>query len=232
MTDTQELRHTYALCGIYAKYIKRLLDFFLSLLAITVLSPLLLILAILGLFLMKGNPFFVQPRPGKINPKTGQEKIFKLIKFRTMTCQKDETGKLLPDMQRLTGYGKFLRSSSLDELPELFNILKGDMAIVGPRPLMARYLPYYTERERMRHLVRPGLTGYAQIHGRNAVSWDERFEFDLQYVENITFHGDVKIIIDTVAVILKREGINIEDLQNLDDYRQEQLKSADRNLVK
>ncbi len=171
--------------GIYAKYIKRAMDFFLSFCAIVVLSPILIILTVIGAIAMKGNPFFTQLRPGKIDKKTGSERIFRLIKFRTMTCEKDKNGNLLPDDKRLTKYGKFLRSTSLDELPELINILKGDMAIVGPRPLLVKYLPLYSERQRHRHDVRPGLTGLAQVHGRNAIDWEEKFELDLDYIKNI-----------------------------------------------
>ena len=166
--------------GIYEKYIKRLIDIVCSLSALIVLSPVLLILTIVGAIKMKGNPFFTQERPGK------DEKIFKLIKFRSMTCEKDKDGNLLPDDVRLTKYGKVLRSTSLDELPELFNILKGDMSLIGPRPLLIEYLPYYNEYEKRRHDVRPGLTGLAQINGRNFLNWDKRFERDVQYVENIT----------------------------------------------
>lgn len=198
---------------MYRRFLKRPLDFILSLIAIVILSPLLIVLSIIGAIAMKGSPFFKQPRPGK------DEKIFNLIKFRTMSNAKDKTGKLLPDAARLNSYGKFLRSTSLDELPELFNILLGDMSIIGPRPLMVRYLPYYTEEEHRRHTVRPGLTGYAQVHGRNALSWDERFKLDLQYVDHITFLMDLKIIFDTIKIVFKREGINMEDLGNLDDYR-------------
>lgn len=182
--------------GIYAKYIKRPMDFVLSLCAIIVLSPILLVLTVIGAIVMKGNPFFVQERPGK------NEKIFKLIKFRTMTCEKDSDGVLLPDEERLTKYGNFIRHTSLDELPELFNILKGDMAVIGPRPLLVKYLPLYNEVQRHRHDVRPGLTGNAQAHGRNGLDWDEKFELDIEYVENISFLGDVKIILDTVYCVI------------------------------
>lgn len=200
---------------MYAKYIKRPLDFCLSLLAIIFLSPILLVLTILGAIIMKGNPFFTQLRPGK------NEKIFKFIKFRTMTCETDESGNLLPDDERLTKYGKFLRSTSLDELPELFNILIGDMAVIGPRPLLVEYLPYYTEEERHRHDVLPGLTGYAQSNGRNSLNWDERLQMDVYYVENITFAIDIKIYINTIVAVLKREGISSETsatMENFIDY--------------
>ena len=187
--------------GIYAKYIKRAMDFFLSLCAIVVLSPIMIILTVVGAIAMKGNPFFTQLRPGK------NERIFRLIKFRTMSCQTDKDGNLLPDDKRLTKYGKFLRSTSLDELPELINILKGDMAVIGPRPLLPEYLPYYTETERHRHDVRPGLSGLAQIHGRNSVTWEEKFSYDLKYVENCSFLLDAETIILTILKVIKREGI-------------------------
>ena len=177
---------------MYAKCIKRLLDFVLSLLALIVLSPILLILTGLGAIIMKGNPFFTQLRPGK------NEKIFKLIKFRTMTCEKDAQGNLLPDEQRLTRYGKLLRGTSLDELPELINILKGDMSIVGPRPLLVAYLPLYNEEQKKRHKVRPGLTGHAQVNGRNAISWEDRFKLDVIYTEKYSLFMDIKIILQTV----------------------------------
>jgi len=197
---------------MYAKFFKRFIDFVLSLLALIELSPILLILTVIGAIAMKGNPFFTQKRPGRINPKTGKEKIFSLVKFRTMTCAKDKDGNLLPDSKRLTKYGKFLRSTSLDELPELLNILIGDMSIVGPRPLLVEYLPYYTEEERRRHSVRPGLTGLAQISGRNSVDWETRFKYDVEYVDNISILYDAKIIINTVIQVFKRDGIH-EDTQ-------------------
>ena len=198
---------------MYAKYIKRILDFFLSLCALLVLSPVLLILTVLGAWKMKGNPFFTQLRPGK------NEKIFRLIKFRTMTCEKDKDGNLLPDEQRLTKYGEILRSTSLDELPELINILKGEMSIVGPRPLLVQYLPLYNEEQRHRHDVRPGLTGWAQVNGRNAISWEERFRLDVEYVRNITFVMDVKIILRTVGKIFKREGISSESSVTMEEFK-------------
>ncbi len=198
---------------MYQKYIKRLLDFSLSLFALLVLSPFLLLFIILGAIIMKGNPFFTQDRPGK------DEKIFKLIKFRTMTCETDENGELLPDDKRLTKYGKFIRSTSIDELPELINILKGDMSIIGPRPLLVKYLPLYNEQQKQRHLVRPGLTGLAQASGRNAVSWEEKFAFDVEYVHNITFWSDVKIIFKTVGAVFARKGITSETSVTMEEFK-------------
>ena len=203
---------------MYAKFFKRVLDFSLSLLALIVLSPILLILMIVGAIAMGGNPFFTQMRPGKINKKTGKEKIFKLIKFRTMSNKKDKDGNLLPDEVRLNKYGRILRSTSLDELPELLNILKGDMSIVGPRPLLVRYLNRYTPEQRRRHEVRPGFTGLAQISGRNAISWEDKFKFDVMYVDSITFFGDIKIIFGTVKTVLKREGISSETSATMEEF--------------
>lgn len=208
---------------MYAKYIKRPLDFLLSLFALIVLSPVLLVLTVVGAIVMKGNPFFTQARPGK------DEKIFKLIKFRTMTCEKDENGKLLPDKDRLTKYGRILRATSIDELPELINILKGEMSIIGPRPLAVVYLPYYTEEERHRHDVRPGLSGLAQVNGRNAISWESKFAYDLEYINSISFLLDVKIIIETVFKVFKREGISQgeERPKSLHIERAEAIKSQE-----
>lgn len=197
---------------MYIKFIKRILDFIFSLSALLVFSPVILIMIMIGAVVMKGNPFFVQPRPGR------KEKVFKLIKFRTMTCEKDEKGNLLPDEKRLVPYGKFLRASSLDELPELINILKGDMSIIGPRPLLVKYLPYYSEEQKHRHDVRPGLTGYAQANGRNLLSWEERFRLDLYYVNNVSFLLDVKILFKTVAAVFKREGISSETSATMEDF--------------
>ena len=198
--------------GLYEKYFKRLMDFLCGLLTIIVFSWLYIILTILGALYMRGNPFFMQERPGK------DEKIFKLIKFRTMDNRRDKNGEFLPDEIRLNKYGRFLRSTSLDEIPEMFNILKGDMSIIGPRPLLVKYLPYYTEEQHRRHEVRPGLSGYAQAHGRNGVSWDEKFEMDIKYVDHITFLGDVKIIIDTMLGVIKREGISSETSATMEDF--------------
>lgn len=161
---------------------------------------------------MRGNPFFIQERPGK------NEKIFKLIKFRTMTNRKDRNGNLLPDEQRLTGYGKFLRSTSIDEIPELFNILKGDMSIIGPRPLLVKYQPLYNTYQKHRHDVIPGLTGYAQVHGRNTLSWKQKFEMDIKYVEHITFIGDLKILAETVKKVIKRDGISSETSVTMEEF--------------
>lgn len=186
---------------MYARYLKRPLDFCCALAAIICLSPLLILLTVVGAFKMRGNPFFTQPRPGK------DEKIFKLIKFRTMTNQRDKDGNLLPDDVRLNAYGKFLRSTSLDELPELFNILKGDMAVIGPRPQLVRDMVFMTPEQRKRHTVRQGLSGLAQINGRNAVTWETKIGYDLEYIKKITFLGDVKIILTTLGKVFKRDGI-------------------------
>lgn len=197
---------------MYARFIKRLLDFILSLIVIVVLSPLLAVLTVAGAVSMKGNPFFTQDRPGR------HEKIFKLIKFRTMTNDKDENGNLLSDEKRLNGYGRFLRSTSLDELPELFNILIGQMAIVGPRPLLVQYLSRYNEEQRRRHEVRPGLTGYAQAHGRNSVSWEDKFAMDIWYVDHISVSTDLCIIADTVKTVFHRDGISSETSATMEEF--------------
>lgn len=197
---------------MYEKYFKRMLDFCLSLFAIVVLSPVLIILMIVGTVAMGGNPFFTQERPGK------DEKIFKLVKFRTMNNKKDKNGNLLPDEKRLTAYGKALRASSCDELPELFNILKGDMSIVGPRPLLVRYLERYNKEQHRRHEVRPGLTGLAQVNGRNAITWEEKFRYDVKYVDNITFVGDIDIIFKTIVNVLKHEGISSETSSTMEEF--------------
>ncbi len=190
--------------GIYEKYIKRLLDFTLSLCALIVLSPVLLVLTIIGAITMKGNPFFTQERPGK------DEKIFKLVKFRTMSNAKDKDGNLLPDDMRLNKYGKLLRSTSLDELPELWNIIKGDMSIVGPRPLLVRDMVFMTTEQRKRHSVRQGLTGLAQVNGRNSISWEKKMEYDLAYITNITFLNDFKIVIKTIKKVFEQSDITRE----------------------
>jgi len=188
--------------GFYRKFIKRPMDFILSSLAIIVLSPVLIIVAILVRLKLGSPVLFKQERPGL------NEKLFTMYKFRTMTNETDENGELLPDEIRLTKFGKLLRSTSLDELPELFNILKGDMSIIGPRPLLVEYLPLYNEHQKRRHEVRPGLTGLAQVSGRNAINWDERFNLDIQYIDNISFIGDCKIILLTIKKVLFREGIS------------------------
>ena len=200
--------------GPYEKYFKRPLDLLCGLLAVAVFWWLYLILIILGAIFMGGNPFFTQERPGK------DEKIFKLIKFRSMDNRKDKNGKLLPDEVRLNRYGRFIRKTSLDELPEAFNIIKGDMSVIGPRPLLVNYLPYYSEEERVRHCVRPGLSGLAQVNGRNAISWEEKFAYDVSYVNHITFLCDAKILMDTVKkVFVKSEGIVLNALEDFDEYR-------------
>ena len=204
---------------LYKPFFKRFYDFTLSFLALVLLSPLLIVLTVVGAIAMHGNPFFTQARPGKINKKTGKEKIFKLIKFRTMSNKKDSDGNLLPDKQRLNKYGKFLRSTSLDELPELLNILIGHMSIVGPRPLLVKYIPLYNDEQRRRHNVRPGLTGYAQVHGRNAISWEEKFKLDVHYVDNYSFFGDIKIIFGTVFAVLKRSGINSDTSATMEEFK-------------
>lgn len=198
---------------MYRKYIKRLLDFILSLFAIIILSPVLLIVALLVRIKLGAPVIFKQKRPGL------NEKIFTLYKFRTMTDAKDEQGNLLPDEIRLTKFGKLLRSTSLDELPELFNISKGDMSIVGPRPLLVRYLPLYNEHQKHRHDVRPGFTGYAQCNGRNAISWEEKFDLDVYYTKNLTLFMDIKIIIKTIKVVLFREGISSETSVTMEEFR-------------
>lgn len=187
---------------MYAEYIKRVLDFLLSLIALLVLMPIMIIIYILVRIKLGKPAIFRQKRPGK------NEKIFTLYKFRTMTDEKDENGKLLPDSKRLTKFGKFLRSTSLDELPELVNIIKGNMAIVGPRPLLVEYLPLYNEEQKHRHDVRPGLTGLAQISGRNSITWEEKFKEDIEYINKITFLGDMKIVLKTVIKVFKKEGIS------------------------
>ena len=198
---------------MYSRYIKRVLDILCALAAITVFSWLYLILIALGAIFMRGNPFFVQERPGK------NEKIFKLIKFRTMDNRKDNAGNLLPDEIRLNKYGRFLRKTSLDELPEAFNILIGDMSVVGPRPLLVKYLALYSDEEKHRHDVRPGLTGYAQINGRNTLSWEERFKYDVEYTKIVSFKLDVKIVILTVyKAFVKSEGISQEGEATMKEF--------------
>lgn len=211
--------------GIYQRFVKRPMDFVLSLIAIVILSPILLIVAILVRTKLGSPVIFKQKRPGL------DEKIFTLYKFRTMTDERDENGELLPDSVRLTKFGKLLRSTSLDELPELFNILRGDMSIVGPRPLAVQYLPYYNETEKHRHDVRPGLTGLAQINGRNGLNWDDRFRYDIEYIKNIVFFYDLKIILKTFLKVFKKEGITIRgttSIMDFDKYRSKQNKEMKR----
>lgn len=197
---------------MYKRYFKRCLDFILSLCGIIVLSPVLIILAVLVRLKLGSPVLFKQERPGK------GEKIFTLCKFRTMTDARDEKGELLPDEVRLTKFGKLLRATSLDELPELFNILKGDMSVIGPRPLLVRYLPRYNDFQRRRHEVRPGLTGLAQINGRNALTWEEKFAYDIRYVEDLTFAMDVRIFAGTIRAVLKREGISSETSATMEEF--------------
>ena len=211
---------------MYKKYLKRFLDIVLSSCSLVILSPVFIILIIAGTFFMRGNPFFIQARPGK------NEKIFRLIKFRTMDNRCDKNGNLLPDAVRLNKYGKILRSTSLDELPELINILRGDMSLVGPRPLAVQYLPYYSEEERKRHDVLPGLTGLAQINGRNAANWPERFAYDLEYVNTISFINDCKIIIETIGKVLQRGDVTVRGtgkVIDFDKYRQKEWDENSRN---
>jgi len=196
----------------YRRFFKRFYDILLSGIAIVFLSPLLIILTVLGAIIMKGNPFFFQERPGK------NGEIFRLIKFRSMTCAKDKDGNLLPDEKRLVKYGKVLRASSLDELPELFNIFIGNMSIVGPRPLLVRYLTRYNEEQMHRHDVRPGLTGYAQVNGRNALSWNDKFKMDVWYTKNISFFGDIGIILKTFLCVFKRSGISSETSATMEEF--------------
>lgn len=203
--------------SLYARYFKRVIDICCALVALIVFCWVYAILALLVRVKLGSPVLFTQDRPGK------DSKIFKLYKFRTMTNERDENGELLPDEVRLTKFGKFLRATSLDELPEVFNILKGDMSIIGPRPLLVRYLPYYNDIEKHRHDVRPGLTGYAQAHGRNTVNWEERFQMDVEYAKNVTFMNDLRILWDTVMIVLKRDGVVLQGLEDFDEYRRKQM---------
>lgn len=199
--------------GLYEHYLKRPIDFFCGIIIVVLFSWLYIILMVLGMIFMRGNPFFVQERPGR------NEKIFKLIKFRTMDNRKDKEGNLLPDEVRLNRYGRFLRKTSLDEIPEAFNIIKGDMSLVGPRPLLIQYLPLYSEKQRRRHDVRPGLSGYAQVNGRNSITWTHKFELDCEYVKRITFVGDIKILFQTVVkAFIKQEGISSATSDTMEDF--------------
>ena len=203
---------------MYKNHVKRWIDILLSFIAVIILSPIFLGTAVLVRIKLGSPVIFRQERPGK------DEKIFYMYKFRTMTDEKDLKGNLLPDEVRLTDFGKKLRSTSLDELPELINILKGDMSIVGPRPLLVRYLPLYNERQRHRHDVRPGVTGLAQVNGRNSISWEEKFEWDVRYVEHVTFLRDVKIVFKTVGTVLGRKGINSETAATMEEFRGKESK--------
>lgn len=203
---------------MYRSFFKRVFDFILSLTAIIILSPVLLLLTVIGAFRMGGNPFFTQDRPGK------DGKVFKLVKFKSMNNKRDERGELLPDEKRLTSYGQFIRNTSLDELPELINILKGDMAIVGPRPLLVRYLTRYNETQARRHEVRPGLTGLAQVNGRNAISWEDKFRYDVEYVDNLSLLLDIKIILKTALKVIKRDGISSESSATMEEFMGQQGK--------
>ncbi len=210
---------------MYKNFIKRCMDFLLSLCGIIVLSPILLVLVVLVRVKLGSPVLFHQERPGR------HEKIFKLYKFRSMTDERDAQGNLLPDEERLTKFGKLLRSTSLDELPELFNILKGDMSLIGPRPLLVRYLPYYTDEERRRHDVRPGLTGLAQVNGRNALGWEDRFRYDLHYVDHLNFLLDARIIVMTAGKVLKRSGTLSgadQTVADFDVYRKEQREKREK----
>ena len=228
---------------MYEHFFKRLIDFMVSLLAIVILSPVLLLLMVIGAIAMQGNPFFVQPRPGRKrkNPDGTfeDETIFNMVKFRSMTNAKDKkTGRLLPDEKRLTGYGKFIRNTSLDELPELFDVLSGKMSLVGPRPLLVKDMVFMTKEQRRRHNVRPGVTGLAQVNGRNGISWEDKLAFDVKYVDNVTFLNDIKILLKTVAVVFGRKGVNKEGMATAEDFgdyllRENKISSEEYNeLVK
>jgi len=198
--------------GMYKRFFKQIIDFIIALTALVILSPLLLIVVILLFFANKGNPFFFQNRPGK------DERIFKIVKFRTMTNKRDENGILLPDADRLTGIGKFVRKTSFDEIPQLINVLMGDMSLIGPRPLLPEYLPIFNERQKKRHSVRPGITGWAQVNGRNAISWNKKFEYDVWYVENLSFTLDMKILFKTIKKVIISEGINTQDMATTEPF--------------
>ena len=198
---------------MYVHFFKRVLDFLASLIALILLSPLIIILIILLMYYNNGKPFFLQKRPGK------NEKLFTIVKFKTMNDKKDENGELLPDVQRITKVGGFVRNASLDELLQLINVLKGDMSIVGPRPLLIKYLPLYNEEQARRHLVKPGITGWAQVNGRNTITWEEKFIHDVWYVDNISFLTDLKIILKTVQKVFKREGISASENETMEAFK-------------
>jgi len=197
---------------MYKIFFKQIIDFFIAFTALVIISPLLLIVVILLGFANKGNPFFFQNRPGK------DERIFKIVKFRTMTNERDENGVLLPDADRLTGIGKFVRKTSIDEIPQLINVLMGDMSLIGPRPLLPEYLPIFNERQKKRHSVRPGITGWAQVNGRNAISWNKKFEYDVWYVENLSFTLDMKILFKTIKKVIISEGINTQNMATTEPF--------------
>jgi len=197
---------------MYKRFFKQIIDFLIAFTALIILSPILLIVVILLGFANRGNPFFFQNRPGK------HERIFKIVKFRTMTNERDENGILLPDADRLTGIGKFVRKTSIDEIPQLINVLMGDMSLIGPRPLLPEYLPIFNERQKKRHSVRPGITGWAQVNGRNAISWNKKFEYDVWYVENLSFTLDMKILFKTIKKVIISEGINTQDMATTEPF--------------
>jgi len=197
---------------MYTAFFKRLMDFLLATIGFVILSPIFLLVTIVLFFANNGKPFFFQRRPGK------NEDIFNVIKFKTMNDRKDAHGKLLPDAQRLTSFGKFVRKTSIDEIPQLLNVIKGDMSLIGPRPLLVKYLPRYTDRQRVRHNVRPGITGWAQVNGRNAIGWNERFELDIYYVEHVSFALDIKIIFMTIYKVFKSEGISSTTSATMEEF--------------
>lgn len=197
---------------MYTAFFKRLMDFLLATVGFVILSPIFLLVTIMLFFANNGKPFFFQRRPGK------NEDIFNVIKFKTMNDRKDVHGKLLPDAQRLTSFGKFVRKTSIDEIPQLLNVIKGDMSLIGPRPLLVKYLPRYTDRQRLRHNVRPGITGWAQVNGRNAIGWNERFELDIYYVEHVSFALDIKIIFMTIYKVFKSEGISSTTSATMEEF--------------
>ncbi len=218
---------------MYKRFWKRFFDFWIALIALIIFSPLLLILTVVGAIAMKGNPFFVQKRPGLIDKKTGKERIISLLKFRTMSNEKDAEGNLLPDEKRLNKYGKFLRASSCDELPSLVNLLIGSCSLVGPRPLLVKYLDFYSDWERQRHTVRPGITGLAQVSGRNAITWKNKFEKDIEYVNSVSLKTDLKILVLTVKKVFIREGIEFSgNNETIMDYfaSREQIKETEVNV--
>lgn len=208
---------------MYKTYFKRIIDFTVAFIGLAIVSPILIIVTLLLCIDFKGTPFFMQERPGK------NEKVFKILKFKTMNDKKDKAGKLLPDSERLTSLGKFIRKTSLDEIPQLINVLKGDMSLIGPRPLRTYYLPFYTERERLRHSVRPGITGLAQVSGRNYLTWEERFSYDVDYVENLSLSTDLDILIKTVRKVVSGKDV-AEDpnaiMESFDNHRKKQIKNG------